>query len=312
MTDDYNALTAHAALLDSTNRGRLRLEGDEHLDYLHRLSTNDTAGCPVEGGLQTVFCDPRGRIVELVDLCRLDAQRTMLFTGSRGAAAVAEWLDRFHFGEQVLWHDDSATTEQIEIVGPHAVAQCIDVLGLDVSAVPPWHRIPHSLLAQRFDWLGHPGVRLWGDVGDARQRLQAAGLIVATEGAREILRIEQGVPGDGELTLDHNPWEAGLGEAIHMNKGCYTGQEVIARLDTYDKVKQHLVGLRLERPVTDGAELVVDERPVGKVTSVCQSPRFGAIGLGYVRNAFCQPGTTVMARAGDGDVGATVARLPLE
>ena len=123
------------------------------------------------------------------------------------------------------------------------------------------------------------------------------------------MRVEQGRPRLGrELTQSYNPWEAGLDRAIHLDKGCYIGQEVIARLDTYDKVKQHLVGLRLstaellatEQPLRDGG------REVGRITSAVHSPRFGPIALAYVRRRACAVGTVLDV----GEARATVVALP--
>ena len=98
-----------------------------------------------------------------------------------------------------------------------------------------------------------------------------------------------------ELTEDHNPWEAGLDKAIHLDKGCYLGQEVIARLDTYDKVKQRLVGLRMPATLRiDGSSRLVsrDGRKAGEITSTAFSPTLGSrISLAYIRNQFCAPGT---------------------
>ena len=110
------------------------------------------------------------------------------------------------------------------------------------------------------------------------------------------------------MTEDYNPWEAGLGRAIHMDKGCYIGQEVIARLDTYDKIKQHLVGLRL--PAGDlpapGQPLRDDRREVGRITSTADSPTLGPIALAYVRRDACDAGTELALDQGR----ATVVTLP--
>ena len=106
--------------------------------------------------------------------------------------------------------------------------------------------------------------------------MHGAGAVQLSDGGFETIRVEEGCPAlERELTEDHNPWEAGLDRAIHIDKGCYLGQEVIARLDTYDKVKQRLVGLRI--PVAgriDGSSRLVsvDGRMAGEITSSAFSP----------------------------------------
>jgi folate-binding protein YgfZ len=298
-----------AVLCDTSDDGHLLLRGDEHLDYLHRLSTNDTRTCAVGAGLRTVFCDSKGRIVDLARLCRRDATTTDLFVSPGRGPAMCEWLERFHFGEAIEWEEITSTRTQVDLVGPAVAAVAADVLGLDVAGFDDGDRVPHeALLALRLDAGGHAGLRLWGELHETVAALRRAGVAVADEATRQVLRLEFGQPGPAELTLEHNPWEAGLADAIHMNKGCYTGQEVIARLDTYDKVKQRLVGLRLSAPVTAGAPVLHDGRDVGGVTSVADSPALGAIALAYVRNVAVAPGTTV--EVGDAGVTATVSDLP--
>jgi len=297
---EYLAATSGVGLVEASERGRLRLRGAEHLEFLQRLSTNDTLGCEVEAGLRTIFCDPRGRIVEVVELCRVSTDLTAGFVPPGRTTSLIDWLERYRFSELIEYFDDSGDSQQLEIIGPQAEKMCADVLSIEAARVPAFSLLPHeTLLAMRIDGGGHPGIRLWGtDLSSCRQDLTAAGAVLVGEETVEQLRVEWGVPGTAELTLEHNPWEAGLGDAIHTGKGCYTGQEVIARLDTYQKVKQHLVGLRLQGPVPAGATIMVADSKVGVVTSVTQSAASGHLALGYIRTAHCRAGVSVVI---DGD-----------
>ena len=163
------------------------------------------------------------------------------------------------------------------------------------------------------------GYRLVGQpsaLAESWSALTAEGVVPMGEETAEILRIEAGICGYGaELTEAHNPWEAGLDAAIHMDKGCYIGQEVIARLDTYDKVKQHIVGILLgdDAPPSAGDGVFAGDRQVGQVTSAARSPGLErAIALAYVRSAWCAPGTTVAVSGSsetDGQSGQ-IAALP--
>jgi folate-binding protein YgfZ len=128
-----------------------------------------------------------------------------------------------------------------------------------------------------------------------------------------VLRIESGIPVAGaELVDAYTPLEAGLESAISSTKGCYTGQEVIARQLTYDKVTRHLVGLRLEDIVDPGGTVSADGKKAGTITSSAHSPRFGPIALAYIKRPYHKPGVNVKVnhdRAG-GDIPAMVTTLP--
>ena len=142
--------------------------------------------------------------------------------------------------------------------------------------------------------------------------LDHAGAVRLSYETFDLLRIEAGVPAGGqELTDEYTPLEAGLGWAVSASKGCYTGQEVIARQITYDKVTRHLAGLRLNHPVQAREEVfsAEEERQVGTITSAGISPRLGPIALAILRRPYDQPGTQVTLGINNG-LAATVVSLP--
>jgi folate-binding protein YgfZ len=134
--------------------------------------------------------------------------------------------------------------------------------------------------------------------------------------AYEAVRVEAGFPAWGsELNEEMNPLEAGLDASIHWNKGCYIGQEVIARLDTYHKVQRHLVGLRFDTasaPPAARAQVFASGEAAGWVTSSIVSPALGVpIALAYVRASHAAPGTAVQVGSpAGGGAGASVVPLP--
>ncbi len=308
-SNPYAAVASGSALLDVSGRGRILFTGPHHLDFLHRMSTNGIAGSAVGRGLETVFCDPRGRIVQVADLSRTAEEETIAFV--EDAPALLAWLERYRFAERMEWADITGATGQIELFGPAAADASRSALGAapgeSAASVPPGGRLWGMRLQ-----MGPPALRLWGpraEIEECRRRLLRAGAAELDAGTWEILRVEWGLPSAGhELTLDHNPWEAGLGDAVHMDKGCYIGQEVVARLDTYQKVKQHLVGLRPNREVRSGVQVEAGGRPAGKVTSSVSSPRLGPLALAYVRTPHCRPGTLLSV---DGTE-AAVSALPFD
>jgi folate-binding protein YgfZ len=128
----------------------------------------------------------------------------------------------------------------------------------------------------------------------------------------EILRIEAGLPkAPNELNEKHNPLETTLAQtALSFTKGCYIGQEVIARLDSYDKVQRHMMGVQFSTSGATGA-IMVAEAEIGEVTSVVTSPQFSTpIGLAYIRSAHANPGATISVNTAEGPVHATLVKLP--
>ena len=130
-------------------------------------------------------------------------------------------------------------------------------------------------------------------------RLAGAGVEQLSPESHHILRVEAGLPAAGaELTEEFTPLEAGLEYAVSGAKGCYTGQEVLARQTTYDKVTQHLVRLRLEAPAGAGERLWAGDKVVGVITSAAVSPRFGPVALGVVKRPHHEPGSELTAGEG--------------
>lgn len=309
--DEYQAARAGVALHEQASF-RLDMRGADHLDFLHRMTSNDFHNLQIGHGLEAVFIEHRARILDLAT-CYRGPDATALILSPDSRTAIPAWLDRFIFAEALEWADRTDETALFELVGPHAAPLVARALNADLTELQD-----HQLLDPQVTdglWLARtagPGLRAFGPpsvVEALWQRLAAAGARPIGAATGEILRVEQGRPRLGrELTQNYNPWEAGLERAIHLDKGCYIGQEVIARLDTYDKVKQHLVGLRLstaelpatEQPLRDGG------REVGRITSAVHSPRFGPIALAYVRRRACAAGTVLNV----GDARATVVALP--
>ncbi len=300
---EHQAAHSAAVLRDTSHWGRICISGKDHLDLLHRMSTNDFATLQSGSGFEAVLPDNRGRILELGIFYR-DAASTLAILSPPGREQVPAWLDRYIFSEDITLEDITPTTAMIDLSGPRAVDIVSTALDIDLRKAANHHLLSRPQQDEpwlmRLDFSGHAGLRVIGPIQEARNiwlKLRASGARPMGEEAFEILRIEVGIPlYERELTEDHNPWEAGLNHVIHMDKGCYIGQEVIARLNTYDKVKQHLMGLKLPQGAlpTFATPLEVGGRAVGKITSATYSPRLRHnIALAYVRSAHCNPGTAV-------------------
>ena len=310
--DEYHAARSGAALRDAQASFRLYMRGADHLDFLHRMTSNDFHNLQLGHGLEAVFIEQRARILDLAT-CYRGPDATALILSPASRTTIPAWLDRFIFAEALELADHTDETTMFELIGPQAPQLVTHTLNVDLAKLQDHQlldpQVPDGLWLAR---IAGPGLRALGPpdtVKNLWQRLAAAGARPIGAATWEILRVEQGLPLLGrELTQDYNPWEAGLGRAIHLDKGCYIGQEVIARLDTYDKVKQHLVGLRLstvELPPT-GQPLHDGTREVGRITSAVHSPTFGPIALAYVRRSACAEGTALDT----GGAQATVVSLP--
>jgi tRNA-modifying protein YgfZ len=231
-------------VFDASTRARVRVVGPDARAFLHRLSTQHVASLQAGEGRLNVLTTDKGRIVDVVHhLDRGDDGVLLVGSAGKGAALLA-WLDRYLFSEKV---------ELSEVTGP-----CFEVTG--PTALAPWQHSGDTV--RTFDRVTAAGARVPCVIvlGDAVDGVRGS----ADEA--EVLRIAAGVPGAGELNDKFNPLDLGLHDAIHWNKGCYIGQEVIARLDTYQK--QHKVLACLRGVVTVGAAVSVDEKNVGEVTSV--------------------------------------------
>jgi folate-binding protein YgfZ len=297
------AATTGVALLDRSHWGRIRLTGADRRKFLHNMTTADVNGLPDGGVLPAVLVTATARIVDYVMLLAREGELLMLASPERGGI-IPGWLGRFiFFNDNVQVEDDTPATAMFTLIGPqsHALLATLGVqLAEDVR--DRWQQVvlaDAAVFVVPSVELGVPAYNLIVAAhGEALwQRLRQAGatfgLALMGETAWEQLRIQQGLPrADRELTEEHNPLEAGLWHAVSFAKGCYIGQEIIARLDTYQKIKQRLMAVHLDEIVEVGTGLVVDGDEVGTLTSVTPTEA-GALGLAFVRNKAATVGQPV-------------------
>ena len=323
--EEYDALTAAVGLVRRSHVGRLELTGEDALDLLNRLSTNKLEDLVPGAGMCSVLTSAKGRIVDLLLVLMLE-DRLLLLVGPDSRERVAEWIDFFTFTEDVTVNDLTPDTAMFSLIGPNAPALLEEIAGEDVATLPLYGvRVANvggvDVSVVRDDFGALPGFDVIAPAAEGERLWSYLVERSAGDGARpagalalESVRVEQGVPAPGrELSEDYNPLEAGLLHHISFNKGCYIGQEVIARLDTYKKVSKYLVGLSWDGQDLPpaGASLTVDGRRSGVVTSAVASERLGrAIGLGYVRKAHAEPGSTLTLEQEGRDLEVRVEALP--
>lgn len=292
--------------------GRLRVRGEDRLAFLQRMSTHDFRAMRPGVVLPTVFTTPTGRIVDWTHAWGLE-EEVLLLTSPGAGEMLLRWLRQYiFFRDRVRVEDGSDRWGAMGLIGPRAAER----LGWTLEA--PYVAQPASawgieVLAARIEF--PPAILIIGSpdrIHALQERLAREGIPTMGETEWEIWRVENGIPAWGrELTEAVNPLEAGLRFAISFQKGCYIGQEVIARLEHYEKVRRQLVGLYLAEDIpAEGVRLEAEGREVGWLTSVVRSPRWGPIGLGYVLRAYADPGRPILARQGERRVSARLAALP--
>jgi tRNA-modifying protein YgfZ len=317
---EYAAAQTGCVMIEASAWGRLRFTGKDRLDFLHRLSTNDLLKLQPGQGAATVFTTPIARIIDRTVIYVREADLLML-TSRGNQGRVSQWLRKYiFFNDEVQIKDVTNETAMLSVYGATANQVLQTVSGVDLSGVPLhyWRTVciaEVEALIARADPIASGGFHLIFEksaLPQMWQALVAVGVAPIGEETYQVLRIEAGRPEFGhELGDEYIPLEAGLWAEVSFTKGCYTGQEIIARMESRQRLAKQLMGLRLAGEVTLPATLLSNEHEVGVVTSVTHSPSLGWIGLGYLKSAAAADGQQVQALSGERTVPATLSTLPL-
>jgi folate-binding protein YgfZ len=316
-TVDYQAALESAAFYRLPEAGYLRISGPDQINFLQRQTTNDMTRLIPGRSLATILTSATGRILDVLTLFLEPGGAIGALPLPAQAASTANFLkSRIFFMDKVSVIDASSELAQVELTGPQAAAllnkigcqnipQVEEVLPVEISGVQA------SLIRQP----GRAGLTFLllipAEAADeVTSALFSQGAVPITPESYQVLRVEAGLPGAGaELTSNYTPLEIGLVSSIAENKGCYTGQEVIARQMTYDKITQHMVGLHLQKLAQTGKQVFAGGRSIGTITSCVYSPRFGPIALAVIKRPYHLPGTQVMVGNGDGEKLAQPAQV---
>lgn len=301
----HRALTEDVALVDRSERGKLALTGAQAKAFLDGQVTNAIEALVPGSGCYSALLSNKGKM--LADLRVLDVEppRAELWLDIERAAlqVVFDTLRRGIVGWQAELHKRTLQQGLLSLAGPRARA-LLEAEDLTVEHANRIASVAGADVVLVATDLGVDVVCAQEDVGRIRSALD---VVEVSEAAAEVVRVESGRPRYG-IDLDDTviPQEAGLNErAVSFTKGCYVGQETVARLHYKGKPNRHLRGLRLSAPTPTGTSLVLGEREVGQLTSSVVSPRLGPIGLALLRRE-----TTVGDELAAGDATATVVELP--
>jgi folate-binding protein YgfZ len=305
---EYRAATEGSALVDRSDRGKLALTGSDAKSFLQGQVSNDVEALTPGTGCYAAFLTPKGKM--LGDLRILDTGDELLLDTERVALQeLFNMVRRFSIGYDVALHKRTLERGLLSVVGPSAVT---------VAGAEDLDDAEHAHAPVSIDGIAARAIRtdlgidLLCDAADTAAlsaALHARGAEPVSEAVAECVRVEHGRPRYG-VDLDDSviPQEADLNErAVSFTKGCYVGQETVARLFYRGKPNRRLQGLRLSAPVATGAEVRLGDRVVGRLGSVIESPSRGWIALALVRRE-APVGSDV--RVGDDEVAATVVELP--
>lgn len=314
--DDYRRLLEDVACGDLGPRGQFTMRGTDAVRVLHGLCTNDIKALVPGGGCEAFLCTVQGKIQGHV-FVYLDADGLELDCVAGDAPRLIALLDRYVIREDVRFEDVSADRSQWLLAGPRAPA----VLASDGLVIPPeqlaWSdgQIEGApVRARRIAWTRGESFQVTMPRDAAPRVLETwagRGALPVAQGALEAARIEAGMPQYGlDIDADNLPHEVGRNElAVSFHKGCYLGQEPVARLDSMGHANWHLRALSFAAAIPlELAELAAGEpaKTIAKLRSRTESPRWGGqLVLAYVRRGRDEPGTILKTEHGD-----AMVRLP--
>lgn len=322
--DHYQAAREGAACYRLQEARYLLVAGADRLVFLQRQTTNDLRPLEPATAIVTALTSPTARILDVLTVfCEqndtrkdLEEQAVVILTTPGIALDTYQFLkSRIFFMDKVSLTNLSNRYVQIDLLG----ARAKDVVSeLGVGQIPEVNTLTSISLNEEHDPLRvlnlsgvvSPGYRLVVPVKEAgvlADKLKKLGVYEIDDLVYECVRIEAGLPAARhEISQEFTPLEVGLRGIVSDSKGCYTGQEVIARQLTYDKASHSLCGIRLKDYVAEGAKLLNQEKEIGSITSLTESPIFGLIGLAIIKRPFNQPGMNVQA----GSVRGEIVSLP--
>ena len=312
---EYRTLREACGLVDRSERGKLALTGSQAVEFLNGQVTNELADLGPGEGRYAAFLTHKGKMLGDVRILAVgehagEAPSGLLLDTERVALQeLFEMIRRFKIGYDVELHKRTLERGLLSLIGPESERIAgAERLGGPEHANEYLEIGPIAALAVRTD----VGVDLICDAGATEKltgELLGRGAATVSLDAAECLRVERGRPRYG-IDLDSStiPQEAGLNErAVSFTKGCYVGQETVARLHYKGKPNRHLRGLRLSAPADSGEELRLAERSVGRLGSSVVSPKLGPIALALVRRE-AAPGARV--NVGERGVSALITELP--
>jgi folate-binding protein YgfZ len=327
---EHSAVRSGVGIADLSHRGKLRVTGEDRVKWLQSVISNDILPLKPGQGIHSAFLTHKGKMLSYFRCYMLPEAVLLEDVGEIGEATFQALRKFLLYGTKAKMESLTDRYSHLLISGPKAVELAKVAFGLDPGGLKPLEFLSQGepgreavmirteetgetdigiiMPSEPADCLNETWKRIW-EAG------KAVGAVPFGTEARESLRIEAGLPKAGvELTEEIVPPEANLeGKAFSLSKGCYPGQEVVARMDTYGMVRRRLVGLKLKDSIVPprGAKLFSGDREVGWISSAAHSPSLGqVIALGFPLRDFAQPETALTVEIEQRKHDATVQALP--
>jgi folate-binding protein YgfZ len=324
--EEYTALKQGVGVLISFNKTIIKLSGKDTLDFLHRVSTNSIKDLKPFHKVPTLFLNEKGRFIDRTML--LNLENYFILLGNNTAGRLLNWVNKFIIMEDIQTSDISPNYCVFDLIGPQAESYLTLLIGDEIKSLNGENILSISIDGFTFYvFSAHENVRLknYRILITLEQASNFADYITENRSvfdlnfvgsdAYEIFRLEMGIPGyPSEINDNYNPHENGLVNEISFTKGCYIGQEVIARLDTYDKVQRKMTGIIFEESIDSKPPLKIfskENEEVGEVTSIGHSILLDKkIGLGMIRKKNISEESSLFVKSGSGSVSLSIADLP--
>ena len=301
--DAYALAHSDTLMLRHSPPDIMQISGGDRLDFLNRICTNELGGLLPGEFKSTVLTNANARIVDILQVLQRDDDALLLTSPNRGNLVRDRLNSYIFFQDDVQIHPWNENQFQFwGIYGPN----CLEFVRNTTPSIAEFKSgeyqsyedgfiIPYeNELLHGFHMLLNPGDEPDSSWDESTQPVRMA--------AYQALRIEAGIPeADKEITEERIPLEVGLDDMISFTKGCYIGQEIIARLDSRGGLARKMVGLRLAKPAPEGSEVFQNGGAIGTLTSVARSPRYGAIGLCIVRTKGFNPSASAVVDAHNAD-----------
>ncbi|MQG19030.1 MAG: hypothetical protein FI687_04575 [SAR202 cluster bacterium] len=295
---EYQALSKTSGIINFPTYGLIKFTGNDSLDLLNRLSTNNIENLQINQGAQTVITSNKGKILDVLQVFRTE-NSLIILTSLNNESKVIEHIEFFTFSEDVVVKKITENKFVYKISGPQSQSLLNKLFTGLQSHISPFTILEasinnHCFKIIRNDFMRYPGFVIIGNICD--QKILTDTLVNIAENfdfefvnpeAINAVRIDQGIPEFGkELTEKYNPLEGNLINSISFNKGCYVGQEVIARLNTYKKVQNSLCLIQfkaLEISKAPPNNLYLKGKPFGVLTSLSKNDdNESYLGLAYI------------------------------
>jgi folate-binding protein YgfZ len=314
----YEHTSTKTAFYQHLTPGYFKISGDDKRAFLQRQTTNNIDLLSPERSLVTVLTSPTGRILDVLTVIDEGEILGVITLPGQGVKTFDFLLSRIFFMDKVSLEDASPSFLQVDLLGPGA-SEIIQLWGVD--HVPEGDEIRTinisgiQILVLSLTGLGYRLLIPAEGTQDILSELKIKEVQALDFENYEILRIEAGIPAAShELTDEYTPLETGFKWAVSDDKGCYTGQEVLARQVNFDKITRQLVGLFMSEEANLGDTLypIDNGKPIGKITSFAISPRFGSIALAIIKRPYTQPGDNLRVGDQEPSILASISEIPFQ